>query len=135
MLHSVFSSVSEKLLNIKEIQGFSQESITENGLRRSHSSRVVIAQLDGNDSTLSETFDENIPVDENKIEVRVTKRKKRELGVKRRTYLKTIRRVNNSDLSLYLPNIAAYNHRSVWKKYNSMVTELKEERIGIGIHS
>ena len=104
-------------------------------MRRSHSSRVVIAQLDGNDSTLSETFDENIPVDENKIEVRVTKRKKRELGVKRRTYLKTIRRVNNSDLSLYLPNIAAYNHRSVWKKYNSMVTELKEERIGIGIHS
>ena len=83
-------------------------------------SGFVISQLDGNDSLVLENSDENSPGD--LIEVRVSERKRKEWQEKRISWLKTIRRVNNSDLSMFLPNIAAYNHRSVWKKYNSMVT-------------
>ena len=38
---------------------------------------------------------------------------------KRASFRKTLRRDNRGELGLYLPNIAVYNHHSIWKKYKS----------------
>ena len=49
--------------------------------------------------------------------------------------LTRIRRDNKGELSLFLPSIAVYNHRSLWKKAKSLCTELEELNIGLALHS
>ena len=49
--------------------------------------------------------------------------------------LTKIRRDNKGELSLFLPSIAVYNHRSLWKKAKSLCTELEELDIGLALHS
>ena len=48
---------------------------------------------------------------------------------------KTIKRDNRGELSLYLPNIAVYNHRSIWKKIKNFCLEFREMSMGIAFHS
>ena len=48
---------------------------------------------------------------------------------------KTVRRDNRGQLALYFPNIAVYNHRSIWKKIKSFCTEFKELEMGAAFHS
>ena len=54
---------------------------------------------------------------------------------KRASFRKTLRRDNRGELGLYLPNIAVYNHRSIWKKYKSFCTEFTEMSMGAAFHS
>ena len=49
--------------------------------------------------------------------------------------LKIIKRDNRGFISLYLPNIAVYNHRSFWSKINNFVKEAKETKQGLTFHS
>lgn len=48
---------------------------------------------------------------------------------------KTLKRDNRGQLSLYLPNIAVYNHRSIWKKMNNFCIEFHEMQLGLAFHS
>ena len=48
---------------------------------------------------------------------------------------KTVRRDNRGQLALFFPNIAVYNHRSIWKKIKSFCTEFKELEMGAAFHS
>ena len=48
---------------------------------------------------------------------------------------KTIRRDNRGQLSLFLPNMAVYNHRSIWKKLNNFCLEFKKIQLGVAFHS
>ena len=49
--------------------------------------------------------------------------------------LKTIRRNIKGEISIYLPNIAVYNHRSIWAKINNFAKEFKELKLGIAFNS
>ena len=48
---------------------------------------------------------------------------------------KTLRRDNRGELALFLPNLAVYNHRSIWKKLNSFCLEFEELGMGVAFHS
>ena len=48
---------------------------------------------------------------------------------------KTLRRDNRGELALYLPNLAVYNHRSIWKKINNFGLEFSELDMGIAFNS
>lgn len=50
-------------------------------------------------------------------------------------HIKIIRRDNRGALALYLPNVAVYNHRSIWQKFNNFVTEAKETQQMLTFHS
>ena len=110
-----------------------------------------ILQMDGNCSfisTDSESVSSNIdpPITSTKkslmsdglpIQVIIGNRShaKSKLSEKRATYRKTFRRDNRGELGLFLPNIAVYNHRSIWKKYQSFCTEFTEMSMGAAFHS
>ena len=48
---------------------------------------------------------------------------------------KTLRRDNRGELALHLPNLAVYNHRSIWKKLNNFCLEFAELDLGFSFHS
>ena len=48
---------------------------------------------------------------------------------------KTLRRDNRGELALHLPNLAVYNHRSIWKKLNNFCLEFAELNLGFAFHS
>ena len=50
-------------------------------------------------------------------------------------YVKTIRRDNRGLISLFLPNIGVYNHRSLFPKIDNFITEAKETNQGLTLHS
>ena len=50
----------------------------------------------------------------------------------RSPHRKTVRRDNRGELALFLPNLAVYNHRSIWKKLNSFCLEFDELGMGGG---
>ena len=90
-------------------------------------------QLDGNisvSSCYSETDDYESP-----IEVIVGHRPDVKPQRKRMPIRKTLRRDNRGELSLYLPNMAVYNHRSIWKKLKNFCIEFHELSMGIAFHS
>ena len=82
-----------------------------------------IFQLDGNFSFSSSPLHQ--ATDESFIEVIVGNRPPPKLTKpnQRLTARKTIRRDNRGELSLYLPNMAVYNHRSIWKKLKNFCLE------------
>ena len=106
-----------------------------------------IPQLDGNislDSSNSITPQSSsiIPMKSNstenlsiKVIVGNRPQTKPDISEKREAVRKTLRRDNRGHLSLYLPNIAVYNHRSIWKKCRSFCTEFKELSMGVAFHS
>ena len=49
--------------------------------------------------------------------------------------LRRIRRKNGGELSLFLPTVAVYNHRSIWKKTKNFSTEFRELKMGVALHS
>ena len=49
--------------------------------------------------------------------------------------LKTVIRNTKGQVSLYLPNIAVYNHRSIWAKIKNFATEFNEMKIGVAFNS
>ena len=56
-------------------------------------------------------------------------------NIQRKPVRKTVRRDNRGELSLFLPNIAVYNHRSVWKKIKNFCLEFKEISVGVAFNS
>ena len=74
-----------------------------------------IYQLDGNMSLNSSVLSDKSG---DKIQVVIGNRSDgNTFGFRNRIPIrKTLRRDNRGELSLYLPNIAVYNHRSFWKK-------------------
>ena len=54
---------------------------------------------------------------------------------KRNPVLKRIKRKNTGELSLFLPKVAVYNHRSIWKKIRNFATEFHELKMGLALHS
>ena len=48
---------------------------------------------------------------------------------------KTLSGDNRGELSLHLPNMAVYNHRSIWKKLKNFCIEFHELSMGIAFHS
>ena len=48
---------------------------------------------------------------------------------------KTLRRDNRGQISILLPSLAVYNHRSIWKKINNFATEFIEMGVGVAFHS
>ena len=86
-------------------------------------------QLDGNS-------DHQHQAAQSSIDVIVGNRPNKKPSVQSRIPVrKTLRRDNRGELSLYLPNMAVYNHRSIWKKLGSFCTEFKEMSMGIAFHS
>ena len=108
------------------------EKIDENNLS------VPICQLDGNifsNSSLQSTpFEDDL---NHSIQVIIGNRptKKVSSSFKRIPVRKVIRRDNRGELSLFLPNMAVYNHRSIWKKLNNFCVEFHEMQMGIAFHS
>ena len=49
--------------------------------------------------------------------------------------MKTIQRNNKGQLSIYLPNIAVYNHRSIWAKIKNFALEFHALKIGVAFNS
>ena len=94
-------------------------------------------QLDGNISlSLSESDEEDIS-SANNISIIIGNRPPANpyKNIGRIPCRKTIRRDNRGELGLYLPNIAVYNHRSIWKKVKNFCLEFKELSMGIAFHS
>ena len=81
-------------------------------------------------SSSSETDDIESP-----IEVIVGHRPPVKQQQKRLPVRKTVRRDNRGELSLYLPNMAVYNHRSIWKKLKNFCLEFHELSMGVAFHS
>ena len=54
---------------------------------------------------------------------------------KRTPVLRRIRRNNGGELAMYLPTVAVYNHRSIWRKIQNFQTEFKELKMGVALHS
>ena len=95
-------------------------------------------QLDGNmsfSSSCIETEDREPSDKESAIEVIVGHRPAGKPKLSRTPFRKTVRRDNMGALSLHLPNIAVYNHRSIWKKFKNFCLEFKEMSMGIAFHS
>ena len=51
------------------------------------------------------------------------------------TTRKTIRRDNKLIIAHSLPTVAVYNHRSLWPKFKSFMTEHDELGLGLALHS
>ena len=49
--------------------------------------------------------------------------------------LKTIKRNNKGEISLYLPKIAVYNHRSIWAKVKNFTKEFQELGLDVAFNS
>jgi hypothetical protein len=83
------------------------------------------------------TCDDFNPLTRNPIEVIVGNRPEGSSyrSKSRPSYIKTIRRDNRGELCLFLPNIAVYNHRSIWKKIHNFCLEFKEMQMGVAFHS
>ena len=98
-------------------------------------------QLDGNISMNSEDIlnesltDTPIKDDEYNIEVITGNRPIHVKKPKRTPVLQRIRRNNGGELALYLPTVAVYNHRSIWKKIKNFSTEFREMKMGVALHS
>ena len=85
---------------------------------------------------LDPTFSSPVPGFNNKINVMIGNRPARAVPNQPRIPCrKTIRRDNRGELALYLPNIAVYNHRSIWKKLSNFCLEFKELDMGVAFHS
>ena len=100
-----------------------------------------LLQLDGNISLnttdfLSESLtDTPTQDDEHTLEVITGNRPIHVKKPKRTPVLQTIRRNNGGELALYLPTVAVYNHRSIWKKIKNFSTEFREMKMGVALHS
>ena len=95
-----------------------------------------ICQLDGNDSIScrkseikKSNTDKHIPVVLGHRPHNARKNSER-IPVR-----KTVRRDNRGELSIFLPNIAVYNHRSIWKKIKNFCLEFKEMSVGVAFNS
>ena len=76
-----------------------------------------IIQVDGNVTLKGTAGDSNSEDDAiNKIEVIVGNRPERGIDLDKKCTRKTIRRTDKGELLMFLPNVAVYNHRSLWKK-------------------
>lgn len=92
----------------------------------------VIQQLDGNDSICSLNIDEEL----NSIPVHYGFRPPQvNCDDNNNTTLKTIKRDNRGYITVYLPVIAVYNHRSIWNKLQNFILEAKETNQGLTFHS
>ena len=100
-------------------------------------SKPVIPQCDGNSSLLESETSVIMPEGSSNIDVIVGNRPaKKNLSKRQRIPCrKTVRRDNRGQLALFFPNIAVYNHRSIWKKIKSFCTEFKELEMGAAFHS
>ena len=125
-------------------------SVSGSCFSRQHIQQVVldkssdfsdIVQLDRHD-----TFEENSVLDgnevdsasseeEHKIPVIIGVRPDKEPKEETNSVRKIIKRNGRGNVELFVPNVAVYNHRSVWSKYHSMVTEAKYLKLGISLHS
>ena len=90
-----------------------------------------IVQVDGNIS-ISNVETEN---NESHVRVIIGNRPAPKPKEKRIPVRKTLRRDNRGELSLHLPNMAVYNHRSIWKKLKNFCIEFHELSMGIAFHS
>ena len=92
-------------------------------------------QTDGNKSLSPSEADDISPT--NYISVVTGNRPpaKPHINIDRIPCRRTIRRDNRGELGLFLPNIAVYNHRSIWKKVKNFCLEFKELSMGIAFHS
>jgi hypothetical protein len=86
------------------------------------------------DLTQSHDNQKNVHIP-SKIDVIVGNRPVEKTKIPRKPVRKTIRRDNRGELSLYLPNMAVYNHRSIWKKHKNFCLEFHEMSMGIALHS
>ena len=98
------------------------------------SSMSDIPQLDGNDSIFSSDDNDSINTS-NHIPVITGFRPPQVTCANRIPARKTIRRDNRGQLSLVLPSLAVYNHRSIWKKIKNFALEFKEMETGVAFHS
>ena len=100
------------------------------------SEQTGIFQLDGNiscdDSETSSEYQFSNPI---KVIVGHRYSSKKTNKSVRIPCRKTIRRDNRGELSLYLPNIAVYNHRSIWKKLNNFCQEFNTLDMGLSFPS
>ena len=101
-----------------------------------------IIQLDGNVSlgllTISDESLVTCPdvnVNNSYIDVITGNRPAQVKREKRNPVLKRIKRKNTGELSLFLPKVAVYNHRSIWKKIRNFATEFHELKMGLALHS
>ena len=85
------------------------------------------------DSSLNDP--DPISNDESHIGVIVGNRPAPRKTIRRNPVLKTIRRNNGGELALFLPVVAVYNHRSIWKKIKNFRNEFKQYNMGIALHS
>ena len=99
-------------------------------------------QLDGNISLGLLSTDEDSWTESNDpctekhhIEVITGNRPEGRKTEPRQPVLRRIRRKNCGELALYLPTVAVYNHRSIWKKIRNFSTEFRELKMGIALHS
>ena len=145
--YSLFSSgVEQTRIYEREKRNLSLLSVNccNKSESRSHSLRSTtyhyMPQLDGNvspDSSLLSSVDEEEHFYRNEKEYPQTipliigNRPHKEHKEERKQTLRVIRRNNRGQTAIYLPNIAVYNHRSIWKKFKNFVTESKELRLGI----
>ena len=87
-------------------------------------------------SHLDPTLSSPVPAVSNNIKVMIGNRPARAVPNQPRVPCrKTIKRDNRGKLALYLPNIAVYNHRSIWKKLNNFCLEFRELDMGVAFHS
>ena len=92
-------------------------------------------QVDGNVSELDSSIEDETPKEGNPINVIIGNRPPKKTQEARIPSRRIIRRNNKGQISVYLPNIAVYNHRSLWGKFGSFVTECSELDLGVALHS
>ena len=108
----------------------------------SSNSEPDLIQLDGNISLGLLSTDEDSLAETNdscrgkhQIEVITGNRPEGRKKEPRQPTLRRIRRKNGGELALFLPTVAVYNHRSIWKKIRNFSTEFRELKMGIALHS
>ena len=98
-----------------------------------------ILQFDGNVSLFSDdswiTNSDIVTETESCIQVITGNRPAPCQKLKRNQFLRRIRRNNGGELALFLPTIAVYNHRSIWRKIKNFSIEFKQFNMGIALHS
>ena len=140
----IYTSDNIKSENCNTSVYIDQVSVSENSnANNNYNSLSHIHQLDGNDSELSQSLDTNkSSLSEtnntqlgNNIPVIVNFRPPKVIKIYRHPTRKTIRRDNRGELSLNLPTLAVYNHRSIWSKINNFILEFEEMNMGVSFHS
>ena len=138
-INKLSAAVTKLKDHIKENCDNSDSNFQSNANINRHMMEQTIPQLDG---------ESDMPVTKNPITVIIGNRphKCRPAPApdcflsgsgwnQKHSFLRTIRRDNRGEISIHVPVVAVYNHRSVWKCLNNFRTEFNKTGQGLTLHS